>query len=673
MLFLLLLVASCPVQVASQQDQGYARVVVVRLAVPAVHVASTGKYVGVVSNLTVAVAWPGRGIVYFSAEPLTELDTQAAARVAALIASIIAGVDYGSYDFFIRLETESSTIGGPSASAAMAVAILAALRGKTLPENASMTGMIEPDGTIGPVGGVPVKLEAVAKRGVKVFLIPRGQETSVDPNTGRRVDVVVLGKELGVEVKPVGSIVEAYALLTGDRISVPVPKLSYPEWLRESLLSATETFSGIASSNISRAKALLERLPESVGKIVNESLAKAEEALKEASELKSRGMYYAAASRAFYAALEACYASGLASAGLRGLEAGRSLVLDLISATRYNLAQAMKVYEEYRRAKLTDVTLQLLITLYARLRATNETLKLIPKEGSLADMIRDACYAYLRSITALQWAELATKARGGLPINSEQLRRGVYTIVEYAELVANYLAVLAGVAPITTMVSEAKTLLSRGDYIAAAGLAVEALSRYSIAMHHAFNTTSVLAPYAEQVVGLLVHRVEQLGATPILPLAYIELTRVMKEASARISLCEDAAAYTLLLYASLARAKTATPPPPAKPGVVTKTVTVKETVTVTLLETTTTTKTVVVSSQAPAKTVTETVTKTVTLISPTTTTTTITKTVGRTVEKTVTVTPKEKAITPTLLAAVLAALAVGLVAGAAVARASRRE
>jgi len=45
----------------------------------------------------------------------------------------------------------------------------------------AFTGTINPDGSIGPVGGIQYKLEAVAKDGKKTFLIPIGQRyESVD-------------------------------------------------------------------------------------------------------------------------------------------------------------------------------------------------------------------------------------------------------------------------------------------------------------------------------------------------------------------------------------------------------------------------------------------------------------------------------------------------------------
>ena len=39
----------------------------------------------------------------------------------------------------------------------------------------TMTGTINPDGTVGPVGGIPEKIAGTAKAGYKRILIPAGQ------------------------------------------------------------------------------------------------------------------------------------------------------------------------------------------------------------------------------------------------------------------------------------------------------------------------------------------------------------------------------------------------------------------------------------------------------------------------------------------------------------------
>ena len=79
--------------------------------------------------------------------------------------------------------------------------------------DATMTGTVNPDGTVGPVGGIPLKVSGVAEAGFTRFGIPLGQRHDVDPCTGEVVDVVELGKSLLTR----GDDTEAPEFPCGDR------------------------------------------------------------------------------------------------------------------------------------------------------------------------------------------------------------------------------------------------------------------------------------------------------------------------------------------------------------------------------------------------------------------------------------------------------------------------
>jgi len=196
--------------------------------VVAVSQLSNGSYAGVSADLYVRVTCPGSGHVYVETLPLSQIDLQAATRVAAIVASSVAGISFGSCDFYASIRADTPIIGGPSASAVTAVAFATAIL--RLPMNGSvvMTGMIMPDGSIGPVGGLKYKLEAAYERGAKIFLVPYGQTVDyvyriVEERTGswviRRqervpVNLVDYGKQLGVTVIPITNVYEALEIFT---------------------------------------------------------------------------------------------------------------------------------------------------------------------------------------------------------------------------------------------------------------------------------------------------------------------------------------------------------------------------------------------------------------------------------------------------------------------------
>ncbi|MFD5318003.1 S16 family serine protease [Streptomyces sp. NPDC127098] len=81
----------------------------------------------------------------------------------------------------VSVELNLPRIGGPSAGLLFSLGIVDVLRGDgrggdlTGGRVIAGTGTIEADGTVGPVGGVPLKTRAAARDGADVFLVPRDE------------------------------------------------------------------------------------------------------------------------------------------------------------------------------------------------------------------------------------------------------------------------------------------------------------------------------------------------------------------------------------------------------------------------------------------------------------------------------------------------------------------
>jgi len=121
----------------------------VEVVAPAVKMTEAGLE-GVISYITVEVG-PGSGHVFVDTMPLTNLDTQASARLAAEVAEEVTGFDMEKHDVFITVRSEAPVIGGPSAGGVIAVALIAALLDLKVDPKVMMTGTINPDGSIGPL------------------------------------------------------------------------------------------------------------------------------------------------------------------------------------------------------------------------------------------------------------------------------------------------------------------------------------------------------------------------------------------------------------------------------------------------------------------------------------------------------------------------------------------
>ncbi|MEM2739218.1 MAG: S16 family serine protease [Candidatus Bathyarchaeia archaeon] len=151
--------------------------------VVAVRVVESGygaSYEGVVLEVRVDLR-AGRGDVYVNTNPRIGIDLQSSVRAAVEVSGRILGVNVSRYDYvvYVRGEREVEVVDGPSAGLAITLAIISALERRQLPSDVYMTGTINPDGSVGQVGGVLAKALAAAEHGAKLFLVPPGQSKDV--------------------------------------------------------------------------------------------------------------------------------------------------------------------------------------------------------------------------------------------------------------------------------------------------------------------------------------------------------------------------------------------------------------------------------------------------------------------------------------------------------------
>ena len=183
---------------------------------------SDGKGYGTCSPLDITVGGPTDGkprIGFFESEVGgSGPQWRAAGWTAAVTAAQIT--DFSPSATKVSFSVEGR-IDGPSAGALMTIGVLAGVLGDTVRSDAAMTGTINPDGTIGPVGGIVRKIEGAAGQGKKLVLIPAGMRVERDSNIDEDVDLVEHGRNHGVDVRQVIDIYSAYKLMTGKELGRP--------------------------------------------------------------------------------------------------------------------------------------------------------------------------------------------------------------------------------------------------------------------------------------------------------------------------------------------------------------------------------------------------------------------------------------------------------------------
>lgn len=565
---------------------------------PAVTMTSLGTFKGTISIFDISVAEPGHGIVYISTRPRTEVDFQATSRIAAIIAAIFAGKNFNKYNFFVSVKSNSSIIGGPSAGGLTATTFMALLLKLNMTNTTSMTGLICPDGTIGPVGGVASKLEAAARAGIKTFIIPKGEVIVTEPRlvnqtytsgNGTVITKLVvkevkfnltrLAEKLHVRLVQAGSIIDALYYFTGYNIT----KTINMSIIGTAIKNASVYWRGPAQSLIERADTLLGELNQSRPNITNTDMAKAySDAIDEASSLLSEarslmesGQYYAAASDAFRAWIDTLYAYAITET-YKFYSSGADLKHAATRVAESLLDNATRIMNEAYNdfVKLGNKTcinlleLQLLSSIYERISEANATIAgmmhvvrtllsgPVPAPTPLLlKLLSTSAYALARAHSALDWISVAASAStAGYCVPVSAIRSELYTLNQFASDLVSYLFWLG--APVRSigpgsmaanmyLLQRAKTAYRVAE---AASKIVSTLSDVMVTIHQMYNTTNIQLPDIALNTRYLLSRLVMDNISAIVPAIYIELASNLKQPEAKLDLYERAAAYSLLLY-----------------------------------------------------------------------------------------------------------------------------
>ncbi len=470
-------------------------------------VAVSGQGEGVLGNLTVTVRYPGSGRVYISTSPASMVDTQGSARIAAFAASLVAGVAMDDYDFYYAIDSPSIIIGGPSAGAAMALATLILLTGAECPEGVAITGMIQPDASIGPVGGLKEKLEAAASGGDRLFIVPAGQEVYTyyvtryhragpfvwverEPVT---INLTEYGSQLGVRVETAATLLDAYRIAVGGLDLPRGENLMVPAWVQGLLASYVEDARDTVAS-------LLEGVePQSayIRALAGNATALAEAAL---SELRGGDVYRAA--------IDATRAKALAAEARALYEAveerGDLDVTGLVEEANDTIEEAWSAASQ---APLSPLAVESAVKAYAKLGVAAYYL-----QNALDNLVEDdggyklpagffgvdptgahyAALAWALADWAMFWAEAAGQAPEAEPVPGDRLEAAASMLVAQAKTTAAYVVTLleeagVGAEQAGLAVYLADQAVSAGDPVAAIGYAIESIAESTRAIHESFT------------------------------------------------------------------------------------------------------------------------------------------------------------------------------------------
>ncbi len=503
---------------------------------------SGGTYYGVPSKLVVSLI-PGSGDVYLSVEPLAEIDMQASVKLAALIASYISGVDYSNYSILVKIKSDAPIIGGPSAGGAITVALVSLLTNTSLNKSIVMTGMILPDGLIGPVGGLPEKLEAAKSIGAKVMIIPAGQRMALSLRSGSYVDMYELGRKEGIQVLEASTIYDAlkifgYEVIRPQAISLN-ESIAVTEYFKAWVNSSRADYVSLSNyviNEVNNNKQLLGR--SGVLNVINNYVDKASEAVKTAEKEFDAGMYYAAASDYFGALVYLTTAKYLIDLTLGRVKWGEVLKIvgsEVSNATKYYLNIIRSLLN---RKNVDIVEVSLLAEIAGRVLEANDTLNTLPTKQPTIDDVYSAAYTYWRAKSIYGWGNvyetLKKESLDKKGLSLDMLKEGIQLLLSYATSALTYLQSLTGGSPrdLNVLLDKAEKFLQSGrveELFYSLSLALKTTTYASINIHLAFETnTSFLAYRLELAAKEFLKDALATGFNPVVAFSYYERGRVLR-------------------------------------------------------------------------------------------------------------------------------------------------
>ncbi|MCE8429281.1 MAG: hypothetical protein J5U19_12935 [Candidatus Methanoperedens sp.] len=427
----------------------------------------------------------GTGHVFVDTNPFTQVDLQGSARIAAMVASDVLGVDEKSYDFYYIIEIDSPVIGGPSAGGALTVATIAAMNNWPIKSDIAMTGMIDPDETIGPVGGIPFKLEAAASHNTTLFLVPQGQliVNITNTTTVRRgpfittqsrvetVDLNQLGKKLNVTVKEVGTIQDAVLEFTGHDISKPSINQTVfsTEYLK--LLEPLAMQLKNESRNMYNQASFIQ----------NDLIKNAEDSQNRADGLVNDKKYYAATSLYFASMVNILTAQW-------DNEYNQEKNKDQFLANITNIVekQIQNSENDLNKSKSGGISdVEVIGAAESRITEANNILENVNNLNNANDIISSLAFAYERARSAQWWLTLAVPTGKIIPDEILKERSGWY--LSQSQSISTYTDALitesggrsTGTLTDTTLIQKE---IARGYYSGALFDSLQTISRLSTAI-----------------------------------------------------------------------------------------------------------------------------------------------------------------------------------------------
>ena len=532
---------------------------------PAVSQLGTG-YIGVISTITVSIQGNGSGRVFVDTLPLTDVDMQGSARLAVKVAGALVStetrphLDPGSCDFFFVVRTTSPMIGGPSAGGIMTVAVISLLENWTLDNRTVMTGMINPDGSIGPIGGIPYKIDAAYSVGATQFLIPKGQMTYTEMVTERQIingmtweNTYPVARNVSeyaqtnynIKVVEIEDINDALLYFTGwtfpvtespDKITTEDYITAMKPLATSLLKEAQESYQN--ASNLFNITTIPNRYPDYYKNQVTDFLNTANDRLLESTHWYDEEVYYSSTSKSFQSLIDSHFVSYVCQ--YFASQSQEAFVQSLLNQTMQSYTNKSEVA---KNAPINGmVTLQ---CVGAAQQRVNEAASYLSQANSsfqnndYFNALYKIAYAQERSESVQWWLNISTPFNDTGEINASMITTLAEEYLDDAQQAIVYSEIIIQeMGKTSNYLNDAKNLLEtarseneKGYSAAALFGAFESLVKANLALELVDGVTSEKVERARERASASITESRNQGIEPVLAVSYYEYGRSLANES----------------------------------------------------------------------------------------------------------------------------------------------
>jgi len=154
-------------------------------------IGSGGSFSGIILPIEAAVGPWGKEKEIVATGKLGVIAKEAVKNVTPIVKQYF-GTDIKEYDIYVQFLQTYEGVEGDSASIAVAIAIISALKEVPVRQDTAMTGSLSVRGEVLPVGGVSAKVEAAIETGIKRIIVPKAnlQDIIVDKSKLDTVEII---------------------------------------------------------------------------------------------------------------------------------------------------------------------------------------------------------------------------------------------------------------------------------------------------------------------------------------------------------------------------------------------------------------------------------------------------------------------------------------------------